>query len=159
MTARIKVPCRGNHQRPENKLFLFLSAAYGGYRLVVESELQLPTYTTATATPDLNHICNLHHSSWQRLTLNPPSKARGWTHVLMDASQICFHWATMGTLKTSYLKSDCWNSHYGSMVINPASIHEVQFLTLLSDLRIRWCHELWHRSQARLGSQVAVAMV
>ena len=28
--------------------------------LVVESELQLLAYTTATATGDLSHICNLH---------------------------------------------------------------------------------------------------
>ena len=31
-------------------------------RLGVESELQLPAYTTATATPDPSHVCNLHHS-------------------------------------------------------------------------------------------------
>ena len=33
-------------------------------RLVVESELQLPAYTTAsaTATPDLSHVCGLRHS-------------------------------------------------------------------------------------------------
>ena len=29
-------------------------------RLGVESELQLLAYTTATATPDLSCICNLH---------------------------------------------------------------------------------------------------
>ena len=34
-------------------------------RLRVESELQLPAYTTATATPDLSPVCNLHHSSQQ----------------------------------------------------------------------------------------------
>ena len=31
-------------------------------RLGVESELQLPAYATATATWDLSHVCNLHHS-------------------------------------------------------------------------------------------------
>ena len=30
----------------------------------VESELQLPAYTTVTATQDLSCICDLHHSSW-----------------------------------------------------------------------------------------------
>ena len=30
-------------------------------RLGVQSELQLPAYTTATAMPDLSIICNLHH--------------------------------------------------------------------------------------------------
>ena len=29
----------------------------------VELELQLPAYTTATAVPDLSHVCDLHHSS------------------------------------------------------------------------------------------------
>ena len=42
-------------------------------RLEVESELQLPAYTTATATQDLNRMCDLHHSSQ---ILDPLSKAR-----------------------------------------------------------------------------------
>ena len=42
-------------------------------------ELQVPAYTTATATPDPSHICNLHHSSWQRQILNALSKARDQT--------------------------------------------------------------------------------
>ena len=44
-------------------------------RLGVKSELQLVAYATAIAMPDPSHICNLHHSSWQRRLLNPPSKA------------------------------------------------------------------------------------
>ena len=44
-------------------------------RLGVELELQL-AYATATATRDLSHVCNLHHSSWQRRILNLLSKAR-----------------------------------------------------------------------------------
>ena len=39
-------------------------------RLGVESELQLLAYSTATATWDLSHIWDLHHSSWQRQILN-----------------------------------------------------------------------------------------
>ena len=39
-------------------------------RLGVELELQLPAYTTATATQDLSHVCNLYHSSWQYQILN-----------------------------------------------------------------------------------------
>ena len=42
----------------------------------IQSELQLPAYTTATALPDLSHICDLHYSSWQHQTLNPLSEAR-----------------------------------------------------------------------------------
>ena len=45
-------------------------------RLGLESELQLPTYTTATAMLDLSHVCNLHHSSWQHWIFNTLSEAR-----------------------------------------------------------------------------------
>ena len=34
-------------------------------RLGVESELQLPAYTTATATQDQSHVCDPHYSSQQ----------------------------------------------------------------------------------------------
>ena len=49
----------------------------------VKSELQLPAYTTATASWDLSCIFNLHHSSRWRI-LNPLREARDQTHVLMD---------------------------------------------------------------------------
>ena len=57
-------------------------------RLGVELELQLPAYTTATATPDLSHICKLHLSLWQCQILNPLSEARDQTQILMDTSQV-----------------------------------------------------------------------
>ena len=57
-------------------------------RLGVELELQLPAYTTATGTWDLSHICNLHHSSWLCQIINPLSKARDQTHILMDTSRV-----------------------------------------------------------------------
>ena len=53
-------------------------------RLGVESELQLPAYTTATATPDPSHICDLCHSLWQCQILNPLRKARDRTHIHKD---------------------------------------------------------------------------
>ena len=56
-------------------------------RLEVELELQLPAYTTATATRDLSHICDLHHSSGQPWIFNPLSGAGDQTRVLMDASR------------------------------------------------------------------------
>ena len=65
--------------------------------LGVELELQLPAYTTATATGELSHVCNLHHSSRQHLILNSLSEAKDQTHILMDTSQIPFHCATMET--------------------------------------------------------------
>jgi len=49
-------------------------------RLEVESELQLPTYTTATAMQDPSLVFHLHHSSRQRQILNPLSEARDPTH-------------------------------------------------------------------------------
>ena len=66
-------------------------------RLGVKSELQLPAYTTATATQDASLFCNLYHNSRQRQILNPLSKARDQTQNLMVPRQICFHCATMGT--------------------------------------------------------------
>jgi len=66
-------------------------------RLGVESELQLPAYTTATATSHPSRVCDLHHSSWQHWILNPLSKARDGTHTLMVRSRIRFHGATTGT--------------------------------------------------------------
>ena len=45
-------------------------------RLGVESELQLPDYTTATATPDRSLIFDLHNRSPQHRIVNPLSEAR-----------------------------------------------------------------------------------
>ena len=56
--------------------------------LEVKSKLQLLAYTTATATWDLSRICDLHHSSHSCWTLNPLSKARDGTYILMDTSQV-----------------------------------------------------------------------
>ena len=66
-------------------------------RLGVESELQLPTYATATATWDPSCIWDLHHSSWQCHIPDALSKARDQAHTLLNASQIHFHCITMGT--------------------------------------------------------------
>ena len=42
----------------------------------LELELQVPAYTTATATPDPSHVCDLHHSVRQHQIFNLQSKAR-----------------------------------------------------------------------------------
>ena len=60
-------------------------------------ELQLLAYATATATPDLSLVFDLHHSSWQCQTLNPLSEARDRTRNLMVPSQIRFRCTTVGT--------------------------------------------------------------
>ena len=96
-------------------MFLFL-AALGPHlwhmdvpRLGVESELQLLAYTTATATatPDLSHICELHHSSRQCRILNPLSEAGDQTRILVDTGQIHFLCTTMGTSEVAWVLSMC----------------------------------------------------
>ena len=57
-------------------------------RPAVKSHLQMLTYTTAIALQDLNHVCNLHHSSCQCWILSTLSEARDQTCILMDASLI-----------------------------------------------------------------------
>ena len=66
-------------------------------RLGVQSELQLPAYTTVTATPDPSHICNLRHSSQQRQILNLLIEARDRTCNLIVPSQIHFRCTRTGT--------------------------------------------------------------
>ena len=75
-------------------------------RLGVESKLQLPAYATATATatPDLSLVWDLHHGSQQHWIADPLSKARDWTCILMDTSCICFCCATMGTPESYFYK-------------------------------------------------------
>ena len=73
------------------------------HRLVLELEIQLLACTTATATWDPSHVCDLHYNSWQHQIPDPLSKARDWTCILLVTSQICFHCATVETpLTTSY---------------------------------------------------------
>jgi len=50
-------------------------------RLGVQSELQPPACATATATQDRSLVFNRHHSSQQRLILNPLSEARDLTET------------------------------------------------------------------------------
>ena len=59
-------------------------------RSQVISELQLPAYTSATATQNPSRDCDLHHCSRQGRILNLLSDARDRTCILMDTSQICF---------------------------------------------------------------------
>ena len=50
------------------------------------------------ATWDLSCICNLYHSSRQHWILNPQSKARDRTSILMDTSRVHYRWAAIGIL-------------------------------------------------------------
>ena len=51
----------------------------------------------ATATWDLSHLCNLHHSSQQRRILNPLSKAGMEPATSQVLVRFINHSATMGT--------------------------------------------------------------
>ena len=65
-------------------------------RLGVKSELQLPTYTTDTATRDPSHICNLCCSLRQHQILSPMREARDQTRILTDTVRFLTLWATRG---------------------------------------------------------------
>ena len=94
----------------------------------VESELL--AYTTVTATPDPSCTCDLHHNSEQCWILNPLSKARDWTCVLMGirfvsteprwelpwlplkAEQVCDWSSLIRARKFSFLPSNMQHSFY-----------------------------------------------
>ena len=59
-------------------------------RLGAESELQLPAYTTTTASKDPSRDCDLHHSSQQCWILHSLSEARDRTCIVLDASWGCY---------------------------------------------------------------------
>ena len=71
-------------------LFRATPVAYVSSQARAESELQLLAYATATEMPDLSHVCNPHCSSWQCQILNPLSRARDGTHIVMDTSRVHF---------------------------------------------------------------------
>ena len=77
-------------------------------RLRVESELQLPDYTTVTVSWDPSCICDLHHSSLQHWSLSSLNEDRDQTHVFMDTSQVHYCWAMMGTPKLTLLCELLW---------------------------------------------------
>ena len=66
-------------------------------KLGVQLEMYPPAYTTATTPPDPSGIFNLYHSSCKCWVLNPLRGVLDGTRVLMYTSQVCFHWAMMGT--------------------------------------------------------------
>ena len=77
-------------------------------RLGVKLRLQLPAYTTVTATQDPSYVCDLHHSSWQCQIPDALREARDQTGNLM-ASQVHYHGATMGTVRL----------HFNSLFVEP----------------------------------------
>jgi len=58
----------------------------------------------ATATQDLNHICDLHRSLQQGQILNPLSKARDQTRIVTDTSRVLNPRSHNGNIYSSPLK-------------------------------------------------------
>ena len=58
---------------------------------------------------DLSWVCNLHHSLWQHRIPDPLSEAQDRTCILMDASQIRFHWDTTGTPHLFFLHDELYS--------------------------------------------------
>ena len=80
--------------------------------LGVESELQLPAYTTATATADLSSICDLHHSLGQRQILNSLIEARESNlhpHILTDNSWVLNPLSRKGNSRYFHFKRSTYN--------------------------------------------------
>ena len=71
-------------------------------RLGIKLELQLLAYTIATATPAPTHICDLCCSLWQRRILNPLSKVRGQTRILVDTSRVLNQLSHKGNYATHF---------------------------------------------------------
>ena len=140
--------------------------------LGVKWELQLPAYTTATATRDPSYICDLHHSSWQHWILNPLSEARDRIPILLDTMLSSLTTEPQQELPQNILKSyichfiNALEMRSGAPVvaqwkrIQLGTMNlQAQSLALLSGLRIRCCQELWCRSLTwLLGFHVAVAL-
>ena len=77
-------------------VFFFRATAYGGSQARGRIGAKPLVYTTARATPDPSHVCDLHHSSQQRQILNALTEARDQTHIIVP-SQIHFPCTMMGT--------------------------------------------------------------
>ena len=107
--------------------FFFFGLLLGPYlqhmevpRLGVESELQLPAYTIATAISDPSHVCDLHHTPQQHQILNSLSEARDRTCNLIVPSGICFCCAMIGT--------PCFKEFYTAGLMIKSLIHLKLFL-------------------------------
>ena len=83
-------------------LFRAALVAYGSSQARGWIRAAAAAYATVKAIQDASHICDLHHSSEQCQILNPLSKVRDWTHILMVISQVHYCWATMGTPKNPF---------------------------------------------------------
>ena len=102
-------------------------------RLRFKLELQLPAYTTGTATWVPSLVCDLHHSSQQCWILNPLSEAGDHTHVLMDSSWVHYRWVMIGTSRILLLAIVyiLWRNIYINIYINPLPIFKSDFFLVV----------------------------
>ena len=68
-------------------LFRFAPVTYGCSQ--ARSRMEAAA-TGHSQSQDPGQVCNLHHSSWKRLTLSPLSRARNRTQIFMDISHVYF---------------------------------------------------------------------
>ena len=82
-------------QVPPHRFYVFLGLhlRHGGSQVrgLIGAAAVATATATATATQDLSLIYDLYHSLWQCQILNPLTKARDGTHILMDTSQVPYH--------------------------------------------------------------------
>ena len=119
----------------KKKVFLFLfiffyghTAAYGSSQQGVKSELQLPAYTTATATPDLSCVCDLQRSLGQRWILNPLSEARDQTPILMDTSWVLNLLSRNGNSQIGIFKQHLFQFKFICSTVDFINVYAVKYI-------------------------------
>ena len=86
-------------------LFRATPMAYAGTQARGSIEAVATGLHHSLVMPDPSHIGNLRHSSWQLGILNPLSKARDRTCILMDTSQIPLLWPHRKLSRPTFLIS------------------------------------------------------
>ena len=92
-------------------------------RLGVQSQLQLPAYTTATATLDLSHIFDLSGSLQQSQILNPLSDSRDQTHILRETVLVSKPAEPEEEFPISFLPSNLDSGFFGGKTVTSYQHH------------------------------------